>query len=536
MKKLIVILLTALLLCGCGDKVQIKDINIGGSNIKETNIDDSSSKQEGELFLILRFTINPEFELYLDENMLITVVRCCNEDAKALFTELRLSDVVGKEYETAVETILHTAKDKAFITAETDQIQIQTSVVAEMVEDKEALEALAGSLAQPVETFQENNDLTFTVVSETPVLENPIEEENSGDYYTGKPNSQKNQKIYDGLKSVGNLISYYDENGKLYQQDIEIFGEKTGTYLYDTDGNVIESRSVFADGLSITTLYDTDGNRTEVTTVSKDGTTNHTTYRPDGTMIKEETTLSDHTATTLYDEAGNKTETTSLWDNGNSCYVTYRPDGTQICWEETLSDSTLTRDYNEEDLPILETRIFHDGRITTTTYHPNGEEAIIHEENPSDGSCSDNIYDENGQFISAVHMYADGSKYETTYYPGTYIPQWECQIYADVSTERFYTEDGSVTKSISTSQSGSTETTFHSNGKEAVVIFTGSESSSEIHYDENGNMIYLYRNDGFSEYVIENGFFTYYLENGEPVTDEKYLQDVYNALKQAGAF
>ena len=396
---------------------------------------------------------------------------------------------------------------------------------------------LAADLAQPVENFQTSNDLTFTVVSETPVLENPIEEEeSSANVITGKPNSADTQKVYAGLKWIGNHTSYYDENGILYKNILEEFNECTTTYLYDSNGNMTQEDSVYAEGHSRTILYGANGSHSEEKFVSKDGIITHITYSPDGTKIQEETIFSDGSSTTLYDADGNKTELTSLSDDGNSVHVLYRPDGTKISWEETLPDSTLTRLYNEKGLPITETRIFNDGRVSTTSFHPNGKQASIHEENANDGSYRDDVFDENGNYISSVRV-IDGHKFDSTYYPGTGITQKVCTTSPDGSySEEYFAEDGTPTKRFVTWASGTMETAFHANGQDAIVISSFDNTTTETHYDESGNRIYYYYNSGFSEYVIENDFFTYYIEGGELITDQKYLQDLYNILKKASGW
>ncbi len=467
MKKLLCCLLAAFLLSGCGIAKGKNEINKKPEVIIEPALSEIGEAKREDSFLVLRFTINPDFELFLDEEGFITKVRCLNEDAEALFADL---DVLGQDYYTAVDKLLNTAMEKAFITAETDKIQIQTSIVMEIEADQEVLEDLAANLAQPVEAFQADNDLPFSVVSKTPVVENPIEEESNDMVSVGKPNSAHETDIYDqsGKTVIGKHTEYYDEKGHHAKDTWEYYGDSIYTKIY-ADGYVKES-----------TLESEDGSITR-----------RTLYRPDGTKISTE-------------------------ENNPRC-----------------SSTTL---YNEADLPISCTQVYTEGWTETHTYHNNGKLASQHQENATDGSYRHSTYDENGHFISDVQAYDDGYKYEATYYPGTNIVQKICTTDPNMGgyTEEYFDEKGTPTMRISTWDDGVTdETTFHVNGNTAIIVSTGSDFARETRYDENGNKIYSFYKDPIVEYVIENDAFTYYLQDGEPVTDAEYLQKLYDLMKAA---
>jgi len=481
MKKIIVILLVAVLLCGCSAGKQIGGNTPSKNNPQNTDIKEivespalaevGEGKRE-ESYMVLRFTINPDFELYLDEMTEVSKVRCLNEDAKTLFANM---DVLGLAYTEAVEAILTAAKDQSFITEETDRIQIQTAIIYGISVTADELEDLASDLAQPVEAFQQTHELTFTVVSETPVLENSVEEDAGEDVASGNVHGAPNAVVVE---------KYYREDGQL---------RNTKTFYYDENG--VFYKEVFESSEAVVTnVYDKNRVMTESTQENADGTKSHAIYGPDGKPTSREFICSEYTETSTYT------------DGVISSY----------------------------------TQVYADGQTTTYTYHPNGKLATGHTKDPVDDYVKDEVYDENGCIISCVQLYGDGTKYENTYYPGTeWAIQLECSTDPVMGTyfETHFAEDGTITKRTGSDNRGNTyEETFHANGKTATYISIGPESSSEARYDENGNKIYSFFKDAYSEYVIENDAFTYYMYEGELVTDEKELQSILDAMRLAGGW
>ena len=104
MKKLIALLLTLVLALGlfaCADMLQ------------NSSADPSESTNVPTYAIALRFTINPEFIVYLDADQNILSVEAENEDAEALLSQL---DVAGQPYAEAITTILDTAYTDVYLT------------------------------------------------------------------------------------------------------------------------------------------------------------------------------------------------------------------------------------------------------------------------------------------------------------------------------------------------------------------------------------------------------------------------------------
>ena len=97
MKRIIALFaLVCILLCGCA----------GGTTIKEEKaLSELGEGTREESVAIVKVTINPEFELYLDGAFCVIKVRCLNEDAVTAFETMQTDgiSVIGLRYEEAME-------------------------------------------------------------------------------------------------------------------------------------------------------------------------------------------------------------------------------------------------------------------------------------------------------------------------------------------------------------------------------------------------------------------------------------------------
>ncbi len=147
MKKIFAILLSAVLLCsfaGCGKA----DNNSGTDEI-------SSAAEEvfeaPEVYAsVVRVTINPIVNLYLDEQNVVLAVECVNSDAKDTYKKIE-KDIVGESLNIGVKTLINTASDAGFLEKEK---KVTVDIVeCKNEESKKMVMAVAGGTVK--QTLQE---------------------------------------------------------------------------------------------------------------------------------------------------------------------------------------------------------------------------------------------------------------------------------------------------------------------------------------------------------------------------------------------
>ncbi len=117
--------------------------------------------------VMITLAINPEFQLYLDEENVVLACVPVNDDAKDLLNEIA-EELTGKAADEAIEAIVSGSVDQGYLTEEK-----QNSVSIEMTEVK-------------VETYQVQESLTLLETTAKAVMEenaitNPVETSISAD-------------------------------------------------------------------------------------------------------------------------------------------------------------------------------------------------------------------------------------------------------------------------------------------------------------------------------------------------------------------
>lgn len=101
-------LLVAFMLCSCGKSNELQDNMTGQETIVETK-----GEQVPETYAVaVVVTINPQVKLYLDANSVIVGVEYLNEDAKAAFSDVDLTNVT---MEDGMEKIISAAVEKNYL-------------------------------------------------------------------------------------------------------------------------------------------------------------------------------------------------------------------------------------------------------------------------------------------------------------------------------------------------------------------------------------------------------------------------------------
>lgn len=415
------ILVMVILLCGCSASAGSQDdgsqsANNGGqgisgffSNIVDSIGDALKITEEAEPLLelgqgakhdslmILKITINPEFDLYLDADGCISRVRCLNEDAVQVFQHLTGTgaSVIGQDYFAAMPVILDSAAELDYLNSETDRIQIETTIHIEVPEEE--LTELTDTLAEAVVTYAAENNLTLKVEAPEAEVDTKVAQAlPEFDVQTAKPNAViTHEASRDG--SDGTYTEYFDENGILCKAEGNY---ENGSYTlakFAPNGCITYHEVMNADGSGYIEVCDANGTRVSYTNMHADGTRVDTTYHSNGNPATYHCTYPDGRVSEakfnkagidLYSktvmEDGTITESTR-YDNGNvKSTVSDGPDG-YFEWHN-FEDGTQSKYIERSE------QGYHE-----TVYHANGHVAVRISQM---GTSSDETrYDESGEII-----------------------------------------------------------------------------------------------------------------------------------------
>lgn len=337
------------------------------------------STKKAEAYITLKVTINPEFEIVLDETSVVLDVNKLNKDAKVLFSGI---DVVGISYDAAMTLILDTAFEKSYITSETDEIKIEARMQETL--DQRAMEIWQEIFEKPVVKFKEENQLSLNVISSDVVAgqkgQTAVNENTKNEPFRWEPNSTYEMPIVDPntKEEIGKTIEYYDEEGLLYKEEhIENYGTldireyyKDGTlsrlYIlsaegketeehYDENGVRLDTKVVFRDGSYYMRTYYANGNDKYYEEDSRNSGGNYSVenYRENGTSIDSFTIYPDGT-----------TIKSAGYENGNIQYtISEYPDGTYMEHHRYENGADMKRIEKGSDIGYHETQYYSSGKV-----------------------------------------------------------------------------------------------------------------------------------------------------------------------------
>lgn len=310
MKKLLAILL-AMILC-----VVLVSCGQSASDVPEKQeINALCQEKGGNITCLIRVSINPEFELVLDEQGTVCDVICLNEDAKEVLAQ---GNLILKSYDEAMAELLTAAKNCGYLT---DKSTVSVTVIVR--EGCAYGDAVISAVNETVQEFVSAQQCSMAVWDGR-----AASGQNNAGSNTGNNNGNGTQAT--------NSVEVRDANGKLVSRTVEYQNSEGAvkiTEYFDANENRIKEVQEI-NGNTLTAEYDATGQRTSMVQefINAEGVpeTRSTTYSYDasGNVAAEYTQISDGSYTeTYYHENGSVARQYHQKANGSYWDSYYDPDG-----------------------------------------------------------------------------------------------------------------------------------------------------------------------------------------------------------------
>ena len=398
MKKLLGILLVMALcvaLVSCGSKAP-----------RQQKINALCEKKGINVTCLIRISINPEFELVLDDQGTVCDVIRLNDDAERVFAQV--TDIVMKSYDEAVAELLAAAKNSGYLT---DKSTVSVTVI--LREDCAYGDAVISAVDKTLQEIVSEKQCDMEVWDGRASNDQPQSNDggNTGDGDDTDDGGQKPEGV-EVRDAKGKLVSRTTEN----QTEEGIV--KTTDYF---DANEkLTKRVEEVNAMISVSEYDADGHC--ISRVWEDQTPENPMkgaeyFDANGNKIKEVIEGNGATITNEYDDNGRIIRGVQEFIN---------PEGVPETRDSTFS-------YHESGNLAAEYIHISDGSYNETHYHENGNVVSFYRETPDGGYLNDS-YDENGNLIirKRKFMHDSGGYGLWTDYPdGT-------------SEEYFHDIDGSI--------------------------------------------------------------------------------------------
>ena len=498
-RKMIVLLLAfivAFSLCACGDSVDIQQ-SVSEGQEKLASVENCA--------MVLRITINPQLELYLDNGGTVLKSVACNDDGEQL---LAAKDLTGLGYTDAMNAILSGAEKQGFLSNKAEvQIEVLSSANGPLTFEQ------TQQMNQTVKDYNQDLvssvDQTVVVAQDSDATSVVVEEFDNGDlfysYYVGQEvvreicygvDGSYTEWVYENRNTVKTIHIFpngdhreeyftYHSNGQLSTWKM-FFTDATGTQEsleeYWENGNMKSNQM-----LSITDAqtekffeeYDENGTLRSVqhVVIGDTGTEEILEeYDENGTLRSKRHIMNHDTGTEEileeYDENGTLRSVQHVMNYDTGTYNTreeYYENGNlntrTIVWTEGTASGESFEEYAENGTPKLFTARWIEGTVVSES--------------------REEFYD-NGVSRIATLSLVDGTYLEESlqehYENGNPKREWRIKSDGTVSEEntREYAENGNITK--------------------AQMVRSNGDTRLE-EYDENGNLLHMtiFENGRYSE-------------------------------------
>ena len=354
---------------------------------------------------IVQLSINPEFEIHVNDDGVIADVICRNDDAQAVCSNLT---VTGKNYKDGVMELLTTAYQQGYIAQDS----------------RVTLVAVRKSTAQydvPFVTDEIVSDFTANVISISFDVQN---ETITAEAQNGTQSSAQNTPVGDGNKTDrpdsttdenGNTVLYtYHDNGKYASVEVIRADGSSQKTLYNNDGTIREEHIKNPDNSGVLT-YENGVLKTEEITHSN-GEIQRSTYDAKGAVIEEYWESAEVTQVTTF-ENGVKTLHTAKQSDGTSHTVYYNASGIAVKGSTNYADGSWSETTYKDGKPHIEfvEGLTPEGHTVKNTLHPNGKIAETVDYYAHNGEEYIYRYDENGTMTESFTYDNYGCRIHTVY-------------------------------------------------------------------------------------------------------------------------
>lgn len=480
--------------------------------------------------LCVTVTMNAKFELYLDLFNEILDGKAQNEAAQNLLADLQ---IVGKPYSEGITLILSEAQQQGFL-----QNRAKLSIGTKELVEGGWNHRSEATLLDPIEAYKSSSGLALSC--EFYPAEKPLDEITY--VHTNKRDGYREEICYD-VTDRHILTRRYFDDGSYWETDwvhkTSYYWNADGSYAYEdwADG-FSNSYTIHPDGTVDREMRTVDdlGNRTDWELfLYADGSSWENFYDKRGNLTKSISTYADGSSSESFYENAEMVRSFHEYPDGSSVEYFYE-NGVSVCAVKRNTDGTSSEEQyyykNGELVRLLAT--FSDG-TTRETFYENGQPVRMVYTSP-DGST----WEESGGNGDSAGTNPDGSTFEQTLYPSgsqktyditwpngdyqkqTYYENGNLETHIEFRDGRYvesrYDENGMLTASSQRNPDGAeysceyrngilvkqTETypngdyqylTFYENGQTASIVAVTDGSYWENHYDENGNLTKMIRED-----------------------------------------
>ena len=360
---LLVALVMVFLLCACSSqKVNIEQ------RIQE-GVEQLSSVEN--CHLVLRIVINPQLDLYLNDEGVVLKAEAGNKDGESLLAEV---DLAGLSYHDAVTAVLATAEKQNHLPK---NAVVQIAVLASAdgplsMEETQQLEQVVADYSQQLKPAV---DQSVVVAADCGADLVQIENLENGDvFYSFFSSMERIREICYGAD--GSYTEWVYENrqtGSIIT--VKADGTRWEDHLaYEGDQLVCYSRQT-PDGLEESTYYNNGATKL------------HKRVMSDGSFEEME-----------YYENGNQKTHKMLWSDGSSGEVQFDENGVKTYSNEICEDYSHVAYYYPNGNFKSSLVTYSDGRIQEQQFYENGGIKYSKDSFP-DGTVWEHYYDEDGTKI-----------------------------------------------------------------------------------------------------------------------------------------
>lgn len=394
MKRLIALFLMVVLcfsLVACGEEMQ------------SINNDTQEEVFEGiaeDIVFIVRFSINPEFELHLDDAGYIMDFHCLNEDAKKAFENI---NVVESYCEVGINELLNAAHNSGYLDDSTE-IKVLSYISGKCT----ISEVLKNNIEETLKNYQSIVNFTYSYK----ILDGngnnlQMDDSNTGNEESNADNSEAesnnetvitDNNVFDESRFIevekdekGNIIKtveldnqnrtltrYYNISGVITCEIIED-QESTCKRILDDNGTLVKEEYSETNGNYCITEYDKDGNIKNEMEVLNNGLS-ITRYYANGIIEKMEQTSTDGKEIAYYDANGIIEKAESIGNDGATHTIKY------------VNGVIATDEWSDPNTGITGVATFNNGVIAS------------HIKNGSNGFYEYIYYDSNGNITEILDL------------------------------------------------------------------------------------------------------------------------------------